>query len=401
MPQISFLLGAGFSFPAKYPLASGINALFSKLREGDFTIHTSGYAFFHNGNPNPNDHFMRKDQRVFAEKILKYYCQVVLNEPSTFHYEKFYDWYKDLLEQKVDKGEMEKIVKELGINLLNSLAEFDRSFNQLLAQPLTKWYPEVHLAKGLPRSHSRFLDLVESLSTLGFTMQFHTLNHDLFFESLSSTDALRGELADGFSEMGSPFYGVYEQVVERENDYSDSYSYLVRLRQFTNSYNSRFNLYKLHGSVDHYLFQGSETIKIKRGIGALDIRKEVEVQRELKYQEDISNYYPSFLSGTTYKLLKYNSTHYYNTIFRHFKRNLESSEALVVIGYGFADSEINKMIEENYLKTEGRRVFIIDINEPNWSPSSSDKKRFYSGGVEEFDFEALQSDLAGARSTSE
>ena len=44
---ISFLLGAGFSRPAGYPLANELNARFACLQEHQFTIHTDGGAWFH------------------------------------------------------------------------------------------------------------------------------------------------------------------------------------------------------------------------------------------------------------------------------------------------------------------------------------------------------------------
>lgn len=68
--SISFLLGAGFSKPAGYPVASEINEGFLNLKENEISIQTDGSAWFNGGNPGPNDWFMRQEERQFAERLL-------------------------------------------------------------------------------------------------------------------------------------------------------------------------------------------------------------------------------------------------------------------------------------------------------------------------------------------
>ena len=236
---ISFLLGAGFSKPADYPLASEVNDRIKNLKESDITIHTSGLAWFNNGEPTPNDWFMRKDDRQFAEDLIRYYCTIV----KEFDYEEFYDWYSNIRTGKIQDKKVDSIAFKFNRDTSNLLMNFNFTFNQLLAQLFDKQHPEIHLGRGLPRSHSQFLDLVDLLEK-SHVVHLHSLNHDLFLESLSSTDAIIGELADGFSELGSPYYGKLETEA--------GVTYTVRLKYFANDYNSNINLYKLHGSIDHY-----------------------------------------------------------------------------------------------------------------------------------------------------
>jgi hypothetical protein len=397
-PHVSFLVGAGFSKPADYPLASEINDYFVGFKESDLSIHTDGSAWFNGGNPGPNDHFTRKTERQFVERLIGHYCDRVVT-PETFHYESFYDWYKDLRTGRASDPNVEDIAVDLGRSLTNLLLNFDLTFNQLLAQPLSKRPPEVHLCRGLPRSHAKFLDLVEALGQQR-TLHFHSLNHDLFFESLSSTDAIQGELADGFTELGSPYYGTLRRVEEAPNG-GNWFSYTVRLPFFADEYGARFNLYKLHGSVDYYVFGDTEhaTVKNKRGIGPNDLLKEVAEGERLRYESDHGNYYPSFLSGTTYKTLRYDSTPYYTTVFNHFKHNLSTSAVLVTIGYGFADSEINRLIEECFLSRTGSTILVVDIQEPDVPDTMAESTRFFLGGVTNFDYEKLLSGILSASAT--
>ena len=387
-PPISFLLGSGFSKPAGYPLAPQINEHFVGLNESDFSIHSDGSAWFNNGEPGPNDWFMRKTERLFVERLLAYYCTEVIS-PVAFHYETFYDWYKDLQGNRTSDEAVDAIAAELGQSLGNLLLNFDLTFNQLLAQTLSKRPPEVHLGRGLPRPHARFLDLVEELGQQ-HVLHFHSLNHDLFFESLSSTDAIQGGLVDGFTDLGSPYYGTLRHVVEGANG-GDWFSYTVRLPYFTGEFGGQYNLYKLHGSVDYYVFNDSErgTVKNKRGIGPNDLMKEICRDSDLAYERDHSNYYPSFLSGTTYKTSGYGSTPYYKTVFEHFGRNLSASSILVAIGYGFGDAGINRMIEERFLPREGSRVLVVDICEPRLPTAFEEVSQFFPGGVSDFNYQEL------------
>lgn len=391
-PPVSFLIGAGFSKPAGYPLAYEINDYFVGLKEGDLLIHTDGSAWFNGGKPGPNDWFTRKIERQFVERLIVYYCDQVIT-PGTFHYESFYDWYKDLYAGRSSDTNVEAIATDLGRSLGDLLLNFDLTFNQLLAQPLSKRPPEVHLCRGLPGSHARFLDLVEALGQQ-CTLHFHSLNHDLFFESLSSTDAIQGELADGFTELGSPYYGTLRHM-ERAPSGGNSFSYTVRLPYFADEYGSRFNLYKLHGSVDYYVFGDAEraTVKNKRGIGPNDLLKEVAESGHLRYESDHSNYHPSFLSGTTFKTLRYDSTPYYTTVFNHFKQNLSNCVVLITIGYGFADSEINRLIEERFLSRDDSKILVVDVKKPAVPATMADSFQFFLGGVTNFDYEELLSGI--------
>lgn len=76
---------------------------------------------------------------------------------------------------------------------------------------------------------------------------------------------------------------------------------------------------------------------------------------------------------------------YYEAVFDHFTRNLESSDVLIVVGYGFGDTKINQMLEERFCDRGGTRMLIIDVDEPGFATSVGCPVEYFSGGVEEFD----------------
>jgi hypothetical protein len=70
---------------------------------------------------------------------------------------------------------------------------------------------------------------------------------------------------------------------------------------------------------------------------------------------------PDFLSGTTNKIKFYTQDSHYKNILEHFQNNLSASELLFVIGYGFQDEGINRILEDNYLR-QGKKMVVINPN---------------------------------------
>lgn len=381
---ISLLLGAGFSVPAGYPTARQLNQGFLGLRADQFSVHTDGSAGFHKGKTGPNN-WMSDEERLFVVRLVQHYANRVVT-PEQFHYEEFYDWYKSLLRRKISDPGAEALATGPHLRFGDQMVRFDHTFNQLLAAPLTRWYPEVDLSGG-PPEHARFLKLMDWLVGEFPAVHVHTLNHDLHFEYLTHTDAMRDRFSDGFVELGSPYYGVIRQPVDGEGG-SGSISHRVRLRYFADDYDARVNLYKLHGSVNHYLYRdgGPTTIKWRPGVELTRLKKEVQdANGQLCYDEDPSNYYPDFLSGTLYKTFLYGATPYYRTMIARLQHNLEQSRTLVVIGYSFGDRVINELVERHLCSRPDTGVVVIDITEPvNISDLIASRSRYEGGGVSSF-----------------
>ena len=383
MINISLLIGSGFSIPYGYPSTKELNTKLGLINAEEICIHSSGSAWFLNGKKDPNNWFMRPEERKFIQEFLSFYNTKILTEGNSFNYEEFYDYYKTMLKtEHYDKYFIEFInrFKEENDNS-NSyhqlLFQFNNSYNQLLAQLLSKNIERCHLCKPYHSSHNAFLNLIEQMSD-GNIIHIHSLNHDLYLEHLAYSDSIHAELDDGFIELGSPFFGKLYNTFE---------SYHVRLAYFNDKYESKFRLYKLHGSIDHYWFQTGniiEMIKIKRGVDKSELSKEIKKNGELQYYSDNANYFPDFLSGKLTKVEQYERGTYYPIMFNHFKNNLSKSKILLIIGYGFGDKQINSCIEE-YAYEENKKIFIIDIIEPNVKFLKRKNSFFVSGGVVEMD----------------
>jgi len=380
--NISFLIGSGFSVPADYPTTTKLNERLGRIDHSEICIHTSGNARFLNGEADPNAHWMRIEQRKFVQEFLEFYHDIKLGPEENFHYEKFYDYYRPLLDGKKYPETLAKFLDnfrkkhETETNNHYLLLDFHHTFNQLIAQLLTKPLERVHLCKPYGPNYGAFLRLAEELAKT-HRVHIHTLNHDLYMEHLAHSDGIQGKMDDGFEEIGSTFFGELYDKYEK---------YLVRLSRFTGRFEQQFCLYKLHGSIDQYWFQDDELylIKLKRGVSPMKIFKERKKDGVLEYVNRPTNYFPDFLSGTTSKTERYQER-YYRSIPDSFKRNLRSSKALITIGYGFNDLGINQFIQDNFLTDDSKTLFIVDVRKPDTPFFTCNNVFFVGGGVSEMD----------------
>ena len=388
MDNISFIIGSGFSEPAGFPTTSKINERLKKIDASEVCRHNSGDTWFLDGDIDPNSHWRGIWERNFIQEFIQFYNGRVLANGKEFHYECFYDYYHEYMVNDNYPDDLSSFMQDftrkydLDKNAHDLLSQFNLCYNQLIAQLLEKQFKQSHLAKPYHPSCDNFLNLVETLSKK-YIVNLHSLNHDLYLEHLSCSDSIQSEMDDGFEEFASPYYGKLSAPDEK---------YMVRISRFTNKFIKPFRLFKLHGSIDYYWFKSkdnSELIRLPWGIGNTDVYKEVIENGLYKYEKDPLWYYPDFLSGTTYKTRQYSKGKYYPIIFDHFEKNLKTSEHLIIIGYGFRDSEINKYITDTFSIKENKMIFIVDVKEPNTDLLKHPNVFYVPDGVVEMDNQSI------------
>jgi len=382
--KISFLLGSGFSVPAGYPTAKELNEKLTRIRADEICIHTSRHAWFLNGQTDPNAGWMGVEERAFVHEFLCFYTSQVLMPDENFHYETFYDYYisiyragrypKNLLaffEEFKSRYHVSKENHDL-------LMDFNDTFSQLIAHLLSKDLQRIHNCKPYDPKYNNFYMLLEELAGT-FFLHIHTLNHDLYLEYLSHSDCFQDRFDDGFEESGSPLYAKkYEKYA----------TYMVRLSRFIDKYSAKICLYKLHGSIDHYWCQydnRSDLVKVPWGINPDEIHIEVDKDGKLVYIHHSSHVVPDFLSGTTHKVSKYDSGAYYPVVLKHFKKNLQDSKILIVIGYSFNDSKINQYLEQHFLCDRQKIMFVVDVIQPQTHFIENTNVLFVANGVSGMD----------------
>lgn len=361
----SLLLGAGFSVNQGYPTANELNDKILKVNFEDFSVFGDGSLIKIDSSKKDPNYYMPD---ALSKHYLKKLIELFQKENGTFDYEEFYDFIVNpkLIESRNLKLVAQKFRQENNIDHNDIPFEFSddrllqksiKLLNQLIEVLLVdkdgnRYYKAIHQMKPLPSEYTGILEVLEKLGE-NSVVHIHSLNHDLLFETFYHTDWLGGELSNGFDEMGSKFFGRIENNV------------MIRLEYFTNRYDKRYRLYKLHGSLDQFPFRHqdgnpTEYIKTKKGVNTSNFYKEVQSKSgEFSYENDFTNYYSDFLSGTTNKILRYSDAGYYKEVFSHFNENLKRSDKLIIVGYGCRDSRINEMILMNF-DYKNKEVVIID-----------------------------------------
>lgn len=228
----------------------------------------------------------------------------------------------------------------------------------------------------------------------------HTLNHDLLVEDWlndeTGTEAIR--YSDGFSELGSPYYGRLDFDADfPQRFHHRPHTAYVRMPRFTGEYNSSVQLLKLHGSLDYWRFSaesgdtdlyGPSVVQKQPWIEDYNLYREVEVNGTHEYRRDSLNYHPLFLSGTTAKLEQYDDPVLFRRLLDQFQANLSDSNILVIIGYGFRDEGINHRILPTLEDTQ-KKVIVIGRELPDYFPAIK-PDMFRTGGLEAYDFTELE-----------
>jgi|LSQX01.2.fsa_nt_gb hypothetical protein len=364
MPKsVSILLGAGFSAPMGYPVGNTLNKLLLECDDSKFGFHTSGSLVVSSDGTKPDFGYKTSYdfQFDFCRDLIQHFNKV----KGYFDYEEFYDYFK--YEAK-DDPEVEALFKSKSYGTEKDLSQMlygmKNIYSQLVSHFLkdregNSWYDDAaHMCGPIWPGYTGILNCLQNWGKENI-VNVHTLNHDLFFERLNISDWLQGELCDGFEELGSPYFGDLS-VKSRH--------YKCRLQQYTGKYDKKFRLYKLHGSKDYGVYYApngavlvpEKYVKTRWGVGFSELYKEVQKENgELTYERCWINYHADFLTGTTSKIERYAEPLLFKELFQRFRDNLKNAEKLIIIGYGGRDSEVNKMILENF-DYKNKPSFIID-----------------------------------------
>ena len=340
--QVALLFGAGFSAPAGLPTARILNKNLKSLSE----------SYLNNSNNIRNTDVYSQDKDKNARKLLFEIISLYSREFECFDYEEFYDF---LHSSSVRVGRYEEVINKFvteRITLGDYVCCITEIYNKLINSLLTIPYNNLDVYDGL----EDFLSHVARQ----YVINVHTLNHDLLFEQLIETANLQLNFSDGFTEIGSPYYGIYEN-----KEYNERYH--CRLARFTNNYKDKaIRLYKLHGSLNYVLHSRAKEsivlepdacLKIPLGINYKIILEEIEGKDEYGVYPFAEH--PYFLSGTNTKCKMYGDSLIWRRLQENFKQNLRKANCLIIIGYGCKDKVINESIKKN-LGNVSKKVYLID-----------------------------------------
>ena len=355
---ISFLLGAGFSAPMGYPIGNVLNESLQNFHKFNVCVSPDGKMFAIDKESKQT--FYGNPYTIYLNCCIKLIEEY--SKENNFDYEEFFEFLAQKKYLSIPQYRelcSSFITETVSLDYISS--NIEDIYNQMVSYLLKDgdnivWYDNQPYHIGKIDKYDGFLSLLKDWAYNRIT-HIHTLNHDMLFESFNRTDYISGDICDGFEELGSNYYGKLELA--------DGRTYNVRLERFTANYTKNIRLYKLHGSLDYVLYHKTandgislipeQYVKIKYGIGYDGLMRDTGSTE--KYEEYPFAYHANFLTGTTSKIKKYEDPFLFKPLFNLFKKNLEKSEMLIIIGYGCKDSGINDIIKKHF---KGDKIFIVD-----------------------------------------
>ena len=244
MSHISFLLGAGFSVPAGLPVVKTISDYFIRKPFFNQVYHYSSSEwawkeFANNGSvkggPLSNIHITIA---CFVEQLVQDYLKSI--NGNVLNYENFYEWMIRNLYQNESFDKTIESVKEkfkeynfgCEISLVDKVNKGDivSCVYHLISNLLVVRKGSEELLK----IYAPYIDIISAESN---EISVLTLNHDTLFETL--LNKLEIQYDNGFSTVRSSLVGDNKNI----------------LPIFDNTFNSRVNVFKLHGAINQIFLQ--------------------------------------------------------------------------------------------------------------------------------------------------
>ncbi len=361
MSNISFVIGSGFSYPRKIPGVTELGELLSKTKSDNLYYHTSQSVsrVYSTGLELSG---LNRVYNEFYEEFLIFY----LGKNTNFNYEVFFDYYYSLYRSGAYdenfKCFVENFLNNAGrenYSVKNLLRNFHNIYSHLVSDFLKveEFYNESSHQNAL--LYGSFLWLINRI-LLGRVVNIHTSNHDLLVEDiLNKSSVLQGKFSDGYTSLGSKYFAevLFESAKIRVR-------HKVRLRFFSDEYKESLRLFKLHGSVDTFIFQAKDETRIKNVPGIWDyFMEETNENGGLVYSRiHADEKYPEFLTGKKSKSSYFYEKKYFKKLFNHFRNNISECDALIIVGYGFGDELINKCILDKF-DFRNKLLIVIDVAE--------------------------------------
>jgi hypothetical protein len=389
--HISLLLGAGFSANKGYPLGSVINDGLKNMDRKNSYFTDDGKLFVDESDLGTNSRQEDYDYGIWDRAyqlcldLIPYYISNIKRK-GQFNYEEYYDYlfFDAIDDTEAKKYTVEQYIKNLNLNYINDELQqaietiklnFEKEYSNLISLICNNIYNQLvmfllkdengfnyyNITDSTSDNFTGFLNYLSKIDRKYF-VDIHTLNHDLLFESFNNTPFFEKEkIYDGFSLQDSIYYCHNQQNIPCQ---------LERYKE--KFYNTRFRLYKLHGSINYRRYYHPhknpdvnsnystvhlpvEYVKQQYGCEDFIYRKEGQ---ELKYMST-TDFHGDILTGTTAKILRYNEPLLYKKLLNKFAYNLNKSEMLIICGYGAGDTEINKIIKQNFAYNK-KPVFVIN-----------------------------------------
>jgi hypothetical protein len=346
--NLVILLGAGFSMPMGYPSGWDIAQKFDRdLREQFLEFSSEEWAFRDGRSQadieNGQGYNALGYSYVFNEIVRAYKQDRDIQQIS--NYEDFYQYAIDLSKKN---EAISAIYAQARVNLLTDFGdEISAEYLFMFENPQYKLIQNIldYLISDLlfralsdseikAKYHS-FISVLKKYRNIDIT----SLNHDLLLEEILSIGAI--PCTRGFSTRNS--------CIAFDNK---------SLPVFTNTFNKKCKLFKLHGSIDTYSFGHLKNISgmlyptgktshfLTNDFDEKHHAKRINPNTKEVVQEFNANILPMYITGQGKdKIIKQSSL--YNPLYNQIQRSFRKCQKLLVIGYSYGDAHVNELLRNS------------------------------------------------------
>lgn len=342
----TFILGAGFSIPAEFPSGHSLNEKFFKKLENNILKFSDGRWTWNEYDPsaarNGRLNLDHLNISFLLSELIEYFQKSTF---LPFDYEEFFDWIHKDYDDAIIKQCCYEVNERLNSRKspsysghlfqnpgLNEYRKIQDCYSYLIADLLGRDYKKEESVN----QYSQFIDSIKKDAETNI----FTLNHDSLLEFLMTKNNLR--YSDGFSTINS-------RIVNSENE---------KMPVFTNEYQNGIKLFKLHGSINYYLFSAMKPsengiyyytgdywfFKPKK-YWDLQTCKLIGQDNGEVLQVVNPDIKPQFLTGKS-KLEIINNHLIYKELYDSLQKSLLTTNKLIIIGYSYRDTHVNKLIKE-------------------------------------------------------
>jgi hypothetical protein len=362
MNSLTIILGAGFSAIADLPTGRDINNKFLGEIKNNLYCNTIGSFSWRSKNNINLYEDQIKQKAIISSYILNTFLEEYLKlNKSSFNYEKFYQFYFDSIKMNNSYLDICKKAKEIFFSEFKEIDEkssffpFLSLFDNPLKRDLISMFNNLigdllHFDK--EKINNKYYNFITYISQFDIVNIF-TLNHDLLLEFLLY-NVYNISFSDGFSQDNS---------VLRNGKRI--------LRVFNNNFDSKINIYKIHGSIDNYVFNYFDEDGLVSYPREEYIYYKAENVQDILFPERFDpiskktiqsrNPYssPAFITGVN-KVDIINKDYMYSKINKHLEDKIKFCSNVLVFGYSFQDKHINEKIQN--LSCNSNLKTIININ---------------------------------------
>lgn len=355
-----FFFGSGISRPSEIP---GVKEITDSLLKEEWSHQTwNRFSLFPHGNREYAEQLQRIliEAKVYADKSFKsnglnecnyedlfFICDELLKYFNKYSRNPFiYDMHKNLL----------CLLDKTTCHPLRKPQSREKSISDCMNLIVSVVYELLDAEKEI-----KGLELLKDaiLSNRFEDLAIFTLNHDTLIENYLRQEGI--QYNDGFDSIDGD----------------------VRFFNMDSFGADRVNIYKLHGSVNWFLFDFANGKVSQRPIGIPLIR---DVEHCYNARGDRlylrNNGLPFILAGTNNKVYSYYLS-IYEDMFECFKNELKKTNVVVMSGYGWNDNAVSTMMFKWWNADKRNRLFLLHKKPLELVDSSTSQLCYHYEGLRE------------------